>query len=574
MNRQLIIQSLLFAGCGGVAYAQQDGMVKQEYLKAYGPPGDIKVRDGERPDILLITSDQQVWNAIHANNGAISTPNIDRLVRAGTLYTRAYTCNPVSTPTRATMITGMYPSQHGAYALGTKLDEEIPTIGDYLGKIGYDSYLVGKAHFMPLAGTPEYPSLEGYPILQDLDFWRRYHGPFYGFGHADLARNHGDEGHVGQHYALWMMEKLKKEGRDPYEWQEWFAVPQDGYAVYNPEMDETVSKNMSRNPKRQHGAWNCPEEYHLDAWIAETSIKRIEEAEKSSRPFFVWASFFDPHPPYLVPEPWDKMYDPETMELPYVPENDMDDMPYHYRMTQTDDSRWGKEFVEDGFPVHGFQSHSKVSDGQARKNMALYYGMISMMDKYIGKILDYLEEKGMLESTLIIFTTDHGNHIGSHGLHFKGGFMFEEDVRIPFIVSWKGHFPEGRKCDALFSLVDLAPTLLSIAGMEDLPLSMSGKDASGLFSGQTESIRDHVLIENHFQRTKFYQKSMVTERYKIVWYMNSDEGELFDLLNDPGEYNNLWSNPDYQELKYHLLYKALQADMKKEICPMPRVAPA
>lgn len=573
MYRSLVSNSLLLIGCASV-FAQQADIVRQEYTKAYGTGCGIKIKDGPHPNILLITSDQQVWNTVCSEHRIVKTPNIDRLVERGTLYTRAYTCNPVSTPTRVSMITGMYPSQHGAYALGTKLDEDVPTVGEYLNRIGYRSYLVGKAHFMPLAGTSEYPSLEGYPILQDLDFWRRYHGPFYGFDYIDLARNHGDEGHVGQHYALWMMDRLAEDGLSPDAWKKWFSVPNKQYAVYNPEMDDLTSCFQPENPERQHGMWNCPEEYHMNAWIAETSIKRIEEAQRSGSPFFLWSSFFDPHPPYLVPAPWDKMYDPDEMILPDVPENDMDDMPYHYRMTQTEDNSWGDAYREDGFPVHGLYSHKRVPDKQARQNMALYYGMISMMDKYIGEILDYLEDKDMLDNTMIIFTTDHGNHIGSHGLHFKGGFMFEEDVRIPFVVSWKNHFPENKVSDALVSIVDLAPTILSVAGMENLPLTMSGKDASGLFEGDIEEYRDHVLVENHFQRTRFYQKGMITDRYKIVWYMGSDEGELFDLKHDPGEHDNLWNDPEYQDLKYRLLHKALQADMEKEICPMPRVAPA
>lgn len=549
-------------------------IVRKEYIKAYGEVPEIQIRQGSRPNILLITSDQQIWESISCNDGSIETPNIDRLVSAGTVYDRAYTCNPVSTPTRASMITGMYPSQHGAIALGTKLPETVPTVGEYLGQIGYSTYLIGKAHFMPLAGTAEFPSLEAYPILQDLDFWKKFNGPFYGFSHVDLARNHGDEGHVGQHYALWMMEKLKKEGRDPNEWRSWFAKPSHSYAEYNPEMDDVTARYTATNPKSQYGAWNCPEEYHLNAWIAETTNKRIGEAVKKEKPFFVWASFFDPHPPYLVPEPWDKMYDPEDMQLPYVPEGDMDDMPYHYRMTQTRDNSWAREYDEDGFSVHGFHSHMNTDEAKARKNKALYYGMISMMDKYIGKILDYLDANGLTENTLIIFTTDHGNHIGSHGLHAKGGFVFEEDIKIPFIVSWKGHYPEARRTDALLSIVDLAPTLLSVAGMERLPYTMTGLNAEALFKGETDAIRDNVIVENHFQRTRFYQKAFITSEYKIVWYMNSDEGELFDLKNDPHEYNNLWDNPEYTEIKYKLLHKAMQADMKKEICFMPRIGPA
>lgn len=577
INKFIICSSSLL--CTSVVYGQNikneaSPIVAEEYKKVFGTEQKYNIDLKKAPNILLITSDQQSWDAINCHDNTIKTPNLDRLVKAGISFERAYTCNPVSTPTRASMITGMYPSQHGAYALGTKLMENVPTIGDYLNEIGYDTYLVGKAHFMPLAGNASFPTLEGYPVLQDLDFWRKFHGPFYGFNHIDLARNHGDEGHVGQHYALWMMEKLKSEGRDSLEWQNWFRAPFIKNIKYDDAMQGILDMYGAKYPKAQRGAWNCPEEYHLNAWIADVSKKRIDEAIERNKPFFIWSSFFDPHPPYLVPEPWDKMYNPDDMSLPVVPENDMDDMPYHYRMTQTPDNIWGQKYVEDGEEVHGFFSQLGVSNEQARKNKSLYYGMVSMMDKYIGKILDYLDEKNLTDNTIIIFTTDHGNHIGSHGLHAKGGFVFEEDVKIPFLASWKKHFPENKKSDALISIVDLAPTMLSLIGMKNLPMTMSGIDMSDVFKGKKDSLRESVIVENHFQRTKFYQKSYITNRYKIVWYMNSDEGELFDLQEDPHEYNNLWSNPDFKDLKFQLLHKAMQADMKKEICPMPRVAPA
>ncbi|MBD3239359.1 MAG: sulfatase-like hydrolase/transferase, partial [Chitinivibrionales bacterium] len=116
-------------------------------------------------NVLFITSDQQHWMTLGINNPEIQTPNLDRLAHSGINFTRAYTVNPTCTPTRASLLTGTYPSQHGAYSLGTKLDESQPTIGATLSEAGYHTALIGKAHFQPLKGTEEYPSLEAYPIL-------------------------------------------------------------------------------------------------------------------------------------------------------------------------------------------------------------------------------------------------------------------------------------------------------------------------------------------------------------------------------------------------------------------------
>src|SRR5690348_18484979 len=124
----------------------------------------------QRPNILLITSDQQHWNTLGTINPEISTPNLDRLASEGTQFSRSYCPNPTCTPTRASIITGKYPSQHGAWSLGTKLFEDEHTVGEEFQSAGYRTALVGKAHFQPLRTSDKYVSLESYPIMQDLNF--------------------------------------------------------------------------------------------------------------------------------------------------------------------------------------------------------------------------------------------------------------------------------------------------------------------------------------------------------------------------------------------------------------------
>jgi len=173
----------------------------------------------QQTNVLLITSDQQHWQTLGCLNAELETPNLDRLAAQGMLFNRAYCPNPTCTPTRASIITGKYPSQHGAWSLGTKLCESEHTVGEDFSAAGYRTALVGKAHFQPLAGTEEFPSLESYPILQELDFWRRFERPFYGFETVQLARNHADEAHVGQHYAIW----LEEQGCS--DWRNYFKPP-------------------------------------------------------------------------------------------------------------------------------------------------------------------------------------------------------------------------------------------------------------------------------------------------------------------------------------------------------------
>jgi len=497
-------------------------------------------------NILLITSDQQHWNTLGFLNPEIETPNLDRLAAQGTVFDRAYCVNPTCTPTRASIITGLYPSQHGAWSLGTKLPENAPTVGDAFTRAGWRTALVGKAHFQPLRGTDEYPSLESYPILQDLAYWRNFHGPFYGFERVELARNHVDEAHVGQHYAIWMEEKGLAN------WRDYFRPP--------------TGNNASQRHK-----WLIPEEFHYDAWIAERTNALLEHYAYEGRRFFLWSSFFDPHPPYLAPEPWDAYYDPKRITVPALTEGEHADSPPYFRKLFEEEPDFSEYQEPDGSGIHGFASHLQDPDERAR-DVAVYYGMITLMDKYIGRILDKVGALGLSENTLVVFTTDHGHFFGQHGLDEKGPFHYEDMIRVPFIARGPG-VPAARRTNALLSLVDLAPTFLAVAGLS-VPRTMTGVDQSGVILGRVESVRDHVLVENRHQPTTVFLRTYVDERYKITVHFQREYGEIYDLKEDPGELRNLWDRPERRALKTDLLQKMIYAEMGKEPLWMPRVAGA
>lgn len=498
----------------------------------------------KRPNILLITSDQQHYNTIGAFNSEISTPNLDRLVKEGTTFSRAYCPNPTCTPTRASIITGQYPSQHGAWTLGTKLPESVQTIGDILLDNNYRTSLIGKAHFQPLRGNEEFPSIEAYPLSNDLDFWREFDQEFYGFEHVELARNHTVEFLVGQHYAIWMEEN----GLD--NWRDYFQPPVG---------------NLDSDQKR---TWPIPEEYHYDKWIADRTNAMLEEYKRSGDNFFMWASFLDPHPPYFVPEPWDTMYDPDEITVSGMVAGEHDKNPPHFKLTQERSPDFSK-YHEDGQGAHGLHSHH-IDRDELKKDVATYYGMISLMDKYIGKILDKLEELDLAEDTIVIFTTDHGHFIGQHGLIAKGPFHYEDMIRVPLIVRYPDMIPSGRISEAMQSLVDLAPTMLSFLNLP-IPRTMTGVDQSDVWRSKKDRARDHIVCENHHQPTTVHLKTYVDKRYKITVYYNQEYGELFDLKEDPNEVNNLWDDPEYEDLKSELLLKFLWAEMGKEPMWMPRL---
>jgi uncharacterized sulfatase len=500
----------------------------------------------KRRNILFITTDQQHWLSMGYLNPEVRTPNLDRLVARGMTFHRAYTVNPTCTPTRASWITGLYPSQHGAYSLGTKLQESVPTVGDVFRQHGYATALVGKAHFEPLAGTGEYSSLESYPRLHDLEFWRRFHGPYYGFEHIELARNHTHEAHVGQHYALWMEAKGHKD------WRRYFK----------PE----------RERKGPGEAWEIPEEIHYNTWIAERTNALMQAYTGENRNFFLWASFLDPHPPYMVPEPYASMYDPANVTVPAHVEGEFDDKPPYFAKALEEKPDFSDFKEEGGNAIHGAGSHLRSHEARAR-NVATMYGMVTMLDVYIGKILDKLDALGLAGNTLVCFTTDHGDFLGQHGLVAKAIHHYEDVLRVPLVVSMPGTVPQGVVSNSLQSTVDLAQTFLGMAGVP-VPRTMAGVDESAVWLGKAETIRNHVIVENQHQPTTLNMRTYINGRYKLTIHFNREYGELYDLQKDPGEVVNLWDKPECRDVKSGLLLEFLYGEMAKAPLPMPRIAGA
>lgn len=504
----------------------------------------------ERTNILLITSDQQHWSLLGRHRPGLRTPNLDRLADEGTLFSRAYCPNPTCSPTRSSIITGLYPSQHGCYTLGTKLPESVPTLGGMLreARPEYEVSLVGKAHFQPLKSTPQCVSEESYPLLQDLEYWRNRRGPFYGFEPAELARNHTDEAHVGQHYALWLQQRVGDT------WKDWFQPP------------------TGRTPAQKH-RWNIPEEHHYNAWITERSIARLDAARDADRPFVLWASYFDPHPSYLVPEPWASMYDPADIELPEV-KDDVSRWPELMRRTRDPAGRFADWKEPAGAGIHGAHPHTHTPD-ELRRDTAVYYGMMSMLDAYIGRLLDRLEANGQARNTLVVFTSDHGHYFGQHGLVAKGPFHFEDGVRVPLIVRWPGRVPAGRVSESLQTLVDFTPTFLDAAGVEP-SAHMTGVSQLPVWCGDAPG-HDAVFVENRHQPTTLNLRTYIDRRYKLtIWLdaVGTDEGELYDLETDPGESTNLWHDPTATDLKARLLLRMAQAEMTREPYRGPRASGA
>lgn len=499
----------------------------------------------KKPNILLITTDQQRWDAVGFNNPLVKTPNLDALADKGIVFEKSYTCSPVCTPARVSILTGQYPSKHGSYTIGVEYGTNQPTIPQLLSQHGYFTGLLGKGHFHPCCHEG---SFESFPNIADREFFRNWTGPFHGFEYARLLIGHTTEEHSPQmHYGLW----LEEQGIN-------------------------ISDYFGNTQYTEIGTWNIPEQYHPSTWVADETISAIDKSGEEERPFFLWSSFQDPHNPLFVPEPWASMYNPDEMPYYHLRNGEHDNRPAFYQTSMEVDP----EKPRDG--GHGsalpFEKNwitanrlpDMEGEEKSRKALALYYGMVSLFDHHVGRIINHLEEKGLLENTIIVFTSDHGDYMGEHGFWFKGLPAFDGAQRVPFMVYDPHCQTPGEHSPAIQSLVDLGQSFLSAAGVEP-PEGIQGFDQSAAWQNASAKVRDGAIVELRPTEDKFMQKTFVEKKYKLVVYTKTEWGELYDMENDPGQYNNLWNHPDYQAAKCNLMQRMLADEMLEEGRPRERL---
>ncbi len=501
----------------------------------------LKFNMTNRPNILLITTDQQHANTIHAlGNAVIQTPNLDRLVKEGAAFDRAYCANPVCSPSRSSILTGQYPSSHGCWNIGVALPEDNITLSQVLSEQGYRTGLFGKAHFQPVLSEGGF---ESPPNIFNRDFWRNWNGPYYGFDEVQMVHGHaGEISSHGMHFGVW----LEDQGVD-------------------------TSKYFGPRGTHREGSWDLPEEYHYTRWTADQTISFLEsgDTEQSAEdPFFAWCSFQDPHDSYLAPEPWASKYDPGQIPAFHKKEGEMSDKTLLHQCAiknewgALDINPTGDPFDTDKVVQCLGWTTDEIGEQRAKQWVATYYGMVSLVDYHVGRILDTLNNQQLSENTIVIFTTDHGDYLGNHGIWLKGPLHYEDVIRLPFLVRWSNEIPGGMRSGSLMSLVDIAPTLLDICDMQDA-MPCQGVSQRNAWLNPHHAARDWCLVENRAE-DNIYVKTLVREKYKLNVHLHSGEGELYDLENDPHEFHNLYQNNDYTTIANRLLQQLLKIDADLE----------
>ena len=473
-------------------------------------------------NVLIITSDQQRWDTIGRLNPAIKTPNLDRLAARGILFDRGYTVNPVCTPSRCSILTGTYPSKHGCFHVGTTLPDDYgPTVAHRFSEAGYATSLIGKAHFQ---SCKDESSFESAPKVHDLDHFDQWNGPYFGFDHAELVIGHTSEPHAGgMNYGAW----LRSEGVD-------------------------LSEHFGIHHYDHYGEWSLPERHHGSTWVADRTIAAIDRARDEEKPFFLWSSFQDPHNPYVTPEPWASMYGASDVPRPEG-QHDVNTKPDFYASLEAGEF-YGDDLELQDKAWGDVKIRPNLSSDDVLDVRAVNYGMVSLMDHHIGRILDRLEADGTIDDTLIVFVSDHGDYLGDYGLWGKGLPTYECMQRVPFIVVHPSCQARGQISHALQSLVDIEATCLDAVGLTPLEESQ-GVVQTDAWIDPAKEVRDHCLLEFRPAQGPYKQRTYVESQYKLVVYDTRGYGELYDLQADPGQTQNLYDDPEYVDVRESMMAK-------------------
>jgi len=480
-----------------------------------------------RPNILCFITDQQRADHLGCyGNSDIQTPNIDRLAQDGITFTEFYVTNPLCMPSRATLFTGQYPQAHGVRENGIALPQLETVLPEMLRQSGYTTASFGKVHLnpygidliTPLSPTESYESFQYWEDHNDLP------RPYFGFEHVYLTCGHGP-------YAF-----------GHYSWE----IPAERRALQQIE-------NALTKPSGAKESWKSAldEKDHYNTRIADHTIEFLENYE-SEQPFFIWCSFPDPHHPYSPPMPYSDMYNPQQITFsPARRDGELDDLPEYFRAVYKGEQRVG-----------GLEGGAQISDDHYREILAHTYGMISMVDHNVGRIMKTLEIQGLLDNTIVIFLSDHGDLMGDHWLINKGPFLFRGLTRIPMIWRLPEGNSAGKRTQAMVSAVDFYPTILDFAGLP-LPPGVQGRSfKSDILLGDEPEFRERVYIEYDSTYLGERLRHIRSPEWALTYHANRKDGLLYNLQDDPQELYNLWNDDAYQSIKSHLLEDLLNQNIQ------------
>ncbi len=478
-----------------------------------------------RPNILWIMADQLRYDCLGVNsNPLIQTPHLDRLAARAAVFSHAFVQSPVCVPSRVTYFTGRYPHAHRNRVNYTPLDPGETLIQRRLQAAGYRTAAVGKLHYYP--PTPAHARSTGFDTIR-LDDGVPATDPY-------------------SDYVRW------RKDNDPLA-----STPY-----------QTVAPKPGGNPFR--GAISY--QHTPTAWVGRETREMLGGLTRSGQPFFLFSSFFKPHAPYTVAEPYDSLFNNADIPLP--------------RQVTLDDIR------RLPLPVQRQILRGRPQYGMDRARLQWiyrsYYASVKMIDDEVGRILETLRQSGQESNTIVLFSTDHGDQLLEHGLEGKNVF-FEASVRVPFLIALPGRVRAGRR-EELIEMADVLPTLFDLCGLP-VPASVQGRSFAPLLTGAgpytprefafSENIIPEVITNRGLDMPYVPgqgvggilhpdSKMLRTARWKFNHYPGNG-GELYDLANDPAEERNLFASAAHQplvrEMKDRLLDLLITSGETSQIAP-------
>jgi choline-sulfatase len=472
-----------------------------------------------KPNILWITTDQQRFDTLgSAGNPYVNTPNIDRLAAEGTQFTNAFCQSTVCAPSRASFLTGRYPSTTRCRANGQNIPADEVLLPRLFANEGYTCGLSGKLHLSAC-----HPSVNKGTERRIDDGYSMFHWS-----------HHPQDDWPTNEYSQWLRSKGKKYTRR--------SVDGTKHVVLGPDAED-----------------------HQATWCAEKAIEFIEAHEGKDQPWLFSVNIFAPHHPFDPPESHLRRYLDRLEEIP---------LPNYEEGELSEKTSYQRRDHQGAYANKNLYPFDRMNEREHRLVRAAYWAMVDLIDEQVGRMLEALDRTGQKEDTLVIFMSDHGELLGDHGVYLKGPHFYEVSVHVPLIIRFPERVAAGKKAESLVELVDLAPTLLEAA---ELPIyaGMQGKSLWPVLRGETEFHRDDVFCEAYESKTggSGYSVMVRDERYKLVMYATPGDGELYDLSADPRERHNLWQRPEASAVQLRMTDRLCRRLAAKFDPLPPRIAP-
>jgi len=467
------------------------------------------------PNIILIMTDQQRVDTIGALGWPwAQTPQLDALAAQGVAFNNCFVTSPVCVSSRASLFRGMYPHSTNIF---TNFEPWQPNWVQWLADAGYHCANIGKMHINPYDAAG-------------------------GFHQRFVVENKDRPLFLDEHERAF--------------YDEW-----DKAIRAHGQIKPSRYTRSEQNPENFASAlgcfsWELDEQLHPDTFVGNTARWWIDERQAES-PFFLQVGFPGPHPPYDPPQRWLDQYAAD-LQIPISPVSDAE-------LAGQPSMHGALRDTMQRFNIDSVAWRENLTQAELQRLWRHYLANVSLIDDQVGQILNALDRRGYLENTVVMFTSDHADSLGQHG-HIQKWTMYDSAVQVPLICrmpeSLSANAPAGTQCNELVQLMDLAPTILSLAG---LPVP-DNWEAESVLPYLVQDAKDHQprefayaeLGKDHIQSSAEYIVMRRDKNIKLVIYPGTDEGELYDLGEDPGETINLWSNPKWRDQRDSAVTEILQ----------------